>query len=164
LPGPARPKNRGPLTCWPVNRNNHPHPAGAGQIIHNGVIRNHRELVRRYGLHQVGQCDSEALGLLMARGGGTILQRAKRVAREADGGLVILGVWRRPARLLVVRRGRPLHWGQAREGFYFATMPYALPRHGMPADVRRWAVPRRARDAGWVTPVAESRGNTRQAT
>jgi glutamine phosphoribosylpyrophosphate amidotransferase len=51
------------------NRNNHPHPAGAGVIVHNGVVLNHQDLVRRYGLRPRTQCDSEILGLLMARAG-----------------------------------------------------------------------------------------------
>lgn len=29
------------------NRNNHPHPAGRGWIVHNGVVFNHGELAER---------------------------------------------------------------------------------------------------------------------
>ena len=58
------------------NRNNHPHAAGAGFIVHNGVILNHQQLVNRYGLDQQSQCDSEVLGLLMARCAGSIVQRS----------------------------------------------------------------------------------------
>ena len=49
------------------NRNNHPHPAGRGWFVHNGVVQNHAHLVRRYQLAMRTQCDSEVLGLLMAR-------------------------------------------------------------------------------------------------
>jgi hypothetical protein len=44
-----------------------------------------------------------------------------------EGTLAMLGVWRSPARLMVTRRGRPLHFGQAKEGWYFASGPEGLP-------------------------------------
>ncbi len=109
------------------NRNNHPHPAGSGYLVHNGVVQNHRELIHRYDLRPQSECDSEVLGLLMARCPGSLAHRAARTAHQACGDLAILGVWRRPARLVIVRRGRPLHFGQAREGFYFGSLPDGLP-------------------------------------
>ncbi len=39
----------------------------------------------------------------------------------------MLGVWRDPARLLVVRRGNPLCFGETAGGFYFASLPEELP-------------------------------------
>jgi len=89
------------------NRNNHPHPAGRGWIVHNGVVQNHAALVRRYGLSMTTECDSEVLGLLMA-GPRRPRLRAARAAEVADGNLAMLGLWRNPTRLLVVRRGNPL--------------------------------------------------------
>jgi len=109
------------------NRNNHPHAAGAGFLVHNGVIHNHQQLLRRYGLEQRSQCDSEVLGLLMARCAGSIVQRSAWAANQVHGDLAMLGVWRNPARLLVTRRGRPLCFGQGRDGFYFASLPEGLP-------------------------------------
>lgn len=109
------------------HRNNHPHVAGRGYIMHNGVVWNHAELARRYGLRPRGQCDSEILGLLLARGSGTITRRAAWTTERAIGDLALLGVWRRPSRLLVVRRGNPLHVGQGPEGHYFASLPEGLP-------------------------------------
>ena len=109
------------------NRNNHPHPAGSGQLIHNGVVHNHDELIRRHGLAPQTQCDSEVLALLMTRCPGTIAQRSAWVAGQAMGELALLGIWRKPARLLVSRRGRPLHFGQTNAGFYFASLPEGLP-------------------------------------
>jgi len=109
------------------NRNNHPHVAGAGFIVHNGVITNHDRLVRQHGLKQRTQCDSEVLGLLMIRCAGTVAQRAAWAANQTHGELAMLGIWRDPARLLIARRGRPLHFGQDREGFYLASLPYGLP-------------------------------------
>ena len=109
------------------NRNNHPHPAGAGFLVHNGVIFNHQQLVRQYGLTQRSQCDSEVLGLLMARCAGTIVQRSAWAVARVQGDLAMLGVWRAPARLLVSRRGRPLCFGQGRDGYYFASLAEGLP-------------------------------------
>jgi len=109
------------------NRNNHPHPAGSGQLIHNGVVHNHDELIRRHGLAPQTQCDSEVLALLMTRCPGTIAQRSAWVAAQAMGDLALLGIWRKPARLLVSRRGRPLHFGQSDHGFYFASLAPGLP-------------------------------------
>ena len=109
------------------NRNNHPHAAGAGFLVHNGVIFNHQQLVRQYGLAQRSQCDSEVLGLLMARCAGSIVQRSAWTVARVQGDLAMLGVWRAPARLLVSRRGRPLCFGQGRHGYYFASLPESLP-------------------------------------
>jgi len=109
------------------NRNNHPHAAGAGLFVHNGVIHNHQQLIRRYGLDQQSQCDSEVLGLLMARCAGSIVQRSAWAANQVQGDLAMLGVWRAPARILLTRRGRPLHFGQGRDGFYFGSLPDGLP-------------------------------------
>jgi glucosamine 6-phosphate synthetase-like amidotransferase/phosphosugar isomerase protein len=109
------------------NRNNHPHAAGSGFLVHNGVILNHQQLVRQHGLRQETQCDSEILGLLMARCAGTIGQRSAWATNQVQGDLAMLGVWRAPARILVTRRGRPLHVGQGQDGFYFASLPDGLP-------------------------------------
>jgi len=109
------------------NRNNHPHPAGRGEIVHNGVVFNHDHLVRHYSLHPQSQCDSEILGLLMKRCSGTVAQRAAWTANQTLGDQAILGVWRNPARLLIVRRGRPLCFGYDPDGCYLASLPEGLP-------------------------------------
>lgn len=109
------------------NRNNHPHPAGRGWLVHNGVVRNYRELLRRYALRPATDCDSEVLGLLMMRRAGTLLERAAWATAQAEGPLALLGLWRSPVRLLVVRRGNPLCYGETLGGFYFASLPAGLP-------------------------------------
>lgn len=114
------------------NRNNHPHPAGRGWFVHNGVVANHDALVRQFRLAPQTQCDSEVLGLLMLRFPGLLGYRAARAAAAADGRLTILGVWRNPARLLVVRHGNPLSFGETKGGFYFASLPEALPGKVIP--------------------------------
>jgi glucosamine 6-phosphate synthetase-like amidotransferase/phosphosugar isomerase protein len=109
------------------NRNNHPHPAGRGWLVHNGVVHNHDSLVRRYRLTQRTECDSEVLGLLMARFPGALGLRAARTAEMAEGNLAILGLWRNPTRLLIVRDGNPLCFGETTDGFYFGSLAGELP-------------------------------------
>jgi glucosamine 6-phosphate synthetase-like amidotransferase/phosphosugar isomerase protein len=117
---------------WEDNRNNHPHRAGGGWIAHNGVVRNHASLARRYGLSPRTACDSEVLGLLLAKMRGSVERRAASTARLAEGPLAILGVWRKPARLLIVRRGNPLWFGETPRGFYFGSLPDELPGAAQP--------------------------------
>lgn len=109
------------------NRNNHPHAAGRGFIVHNGVVHNAQDLLRRHGLRPTSQCDSEVLALLIARAGGQIVRRAARAANDALGEMAILGLWTNPVRLLICRRGKPLHYGLAPEGYYFASLEQGLP-------------------------------------
>jgi hypothetical protein len=73
------------------------------------------------------ECDSEVLGLLMARFPGALGLRAARAAEVSQGNLAILGLWRKPARLLVVRNGNPLSFGETGGGYYFASLPEGLP-------------------------------------
>lgn len=113
--------------CPDDNRNNHPHPAGRGWLVHNGVILNHLKLIDRYGLETETDCDSEVLGLLMARFAGGLHRRAALTARVAGGNMAVIGIWARPVRLLVVRDARPLHFGETKHGFYFASLPEGLP-------------------------------------
>jgi glucosamine--fructose-6-phosphate aminotransferase (isomerizing) len=109
------------------NRNNHPHPAGSGWFVHNGVVSNYLHLAARYRLARATDCDSEVLGLLMARFAGPLGARAAKTTAVADGPLAVLGLWRRPIRLVVARRGNPLHFGETAGGIYFASLPDCLP-------------------------------------
>jgi len=97
-------------------------------ICHNGVVANHDGLIRRYHLAPETECDTEVLGLLIAhRFSGPLVRRAARAAEATVGKLAILGVWRKPARLLIVRRGNPLCVGETKDGFYFGSLPDELP-------------------------------------
>ncbi len=109
------------------NGNNHPHRAGRGWLVHNGVVRNHVDIARRYRLRTQTECDSEVLGLLMARIPGSLQRRAALSVDAADGPLAILGVWTSPARLLLVRRGNPLWIGETRSAAYFGSLPGTFP-------------------------------------
>lgn len=115
------------------NHNNHPHRAGRGWIVHNGVVRNYRQLLRRYAFEPQTECDSEILGLLLRRFGGSLTSRAMQTAAVAEGPLAMLGIWSSPARLMIVRRGNPLWYGANARGLYFASLPEALP--GFPREI-----------------------------
>jgi glucosamine 6-phosphate synthetase-like amidotransferase/phosphosugar isomerase protein len=112
------------------NRNNHPHRVGRGWLVHNGVVRNHRDIADRYGLWTTTDCDSEVLGLLMAKVPGALERRAAITVDAAEGPLALLGLWAKPARLLLVRRGNPLWVGRIRSAVYFGSLPGELP--GLP--------------------------------
>lgn len=112
------------------NLNNHPHPADGGWIVHNGVIRQYERIVQRNDFFPVSQCDSEVLGLLIEEADGTLAQRCETAVREAlDGALVMLGLWSRPGRMMAVRAGNPLHFGQVRGGerYYLGSLADSLP-------------------------------------
>lgn len=109
------------------NRNNHPHHAGSGWIVHNGVVRNYRQLERDYRMQLETCCDSEVLGKLIAHFPGPLDARGARMAEEVQGPLAILGLWTKPIRLLLVRNGNPLSYGENDRGYYFGSLPFGLP-------------------------------------
>jgi glucosamine 6-phosphate synthetase-like amidotransferase/phosphosugar isomerase protein len=109
------------------NRNNHPHQAGRGWFVHNGVVFNYASLLRQYRLTPKTECDSEVLGMLMTRFAGSIGRRAAQAAKAAEGRLAMLGAWANPARLLIVRKANPLCFGETAAGYYFASLPEDLP-------------------------------------
>ncbi len=128
------------------NLNNHPHPVDGGWLVHNGVIRNHAQLTRRHELTPVSECDTEVLGLLAERvdevDGPARRGRLWRMARAAElceGALATMALWSRPAALVAVRRGNPLHWSPSPEGMYLATLAQGLPgsARSLP-DNRAW--------------------------
>jgi len=111
------------------NRNNHPHRAGSGWIVHNGVIANYRSLIAWHGLDPQTDCDSEVLGLLFDQARGDVAERsAAAVACVPEySPLVLLGLWTSPRRLVAIRKGNPLHVAQVREGRYLASLPLNMP-------------------------------------
>ena len=113
------------------NRNNHPHPAGGGWIVHNGVVRNHEALIDAHVLQPSTECDSEVLGLLIAKGAGPLSARTAHAVELADGPLALLGLW--PDRLVMARRGNPLNFGWTADGYYFGSLTRELP--GKPFEV-----------------------------
>ena len=107
------------------NRNNHPHASGNGYIVHNGVVLNHEELADQFRLPRTSECDTEVLARMIAKRPGGVLLRSAWAAERAEGKLAMLGVWTN--RLVLVRNGNPLHFGEAEEGWYFASLATGLP-------------------------------------
>lgn len=114
------------------NRNNHPHPAGRGWLVHNGVILNYAGLAAEYRLPLRTECDSEVLGLILARKSGPLEVRAAHTVALVHGPLALLGLWAQPLRLLIVRRGNPLFFSETKDGFYFGSLPGELPGTAKP--------------------------------
>ena len=109
------------------NLNNHPHVADGGFIVHNGCVGNLDELIERNMLAPVTDCDSEVFGLLMEQGDGTLVQRMSAAVRATTHDAVVLGLWSRPARLVMIRRGNPLRMGHCKSGWYFGSLDAGLP-------------------------------------
>jgi glucosamine 6-phosphate synthetase-like amidotransferase/phosphosugar isomerase protein len=130
------------------NVNNHPHPADGGWVVHNGTLPEYQRVIDRHGLAPVTHCDSEVLGLLVEQLSGSLTTRcaeAVRLAAPPAGGLfdqsqplVMLGLWSRPGRLVVVRRGNPLHFGKNKNGLYIGSLADELP--GKPQAIRNGSV------------------------
>ena len=117
------------------NINNHPHPCDGGWLVHNGMIPDYERIMRRMALRGVSRCDSELLALIIERGRGNMAQRCASAARSVGNvPLVTLGLWRHPRpRIIAVRRGNPLHFGNAGGALYLASLARGLPGAVRPA-------------------------------
>ena len=110
--------------------NNHPHPSYGVWIVHNGVVSNHETLNRDFDLLPSSDCDSETLGLLIEALPGTLLDRVSETIDlvDNDAPLCIAGIWRAPNRVVMARRGNPLHKSLGKTGnVYFGSIGISLP-------------------------------------
>jgi glutamine---fructose-6-phosphate transaminase (isomerizing) len=110
-----------------VNDNNHPHAAGDGYVVHNGVIRSYRTINQRYRLRPTTECDSETLALLLATLNGSHAERLATALETIDPPAAVAALW--PNDLLLARRGNPLAIGATDAGVYFASYSTRLPEH-----------------------------------
>ena len=109
------------------NENNHPHSVDGGWMVHNGVVRNAKTLASEISLSPVSDCDSELLGLLIEDLPGTLMDRTAGAVNRSLGELAVLGLWSRPQRMLIAKRGKPLVWQRSKEhGIYLASLPDCL--------------------------------------
>lgn len=118
------------------NSNNHPHPSDGGWFVHNGQIPNYEDLIDNEGLIPQTECDSEVLGLIAQSKSGTLLRRWVYSINQCDltRPLNVAGLWTRPNRAIVVRRGNPLFWSMGSTGnLYFSSCKTGLP--GKWADI-----------------------------
>lgn len=122
--------------AWDDNANNHPHRAGDGWVVHNGVVTNHVELAAYRRIKLTTDCDSEVLGRMLAKVSSDPQRAAKKaaeVAHAAHGRHVILGLWTNPQRLLIVRKQNPLYTGDAARGTYLCSFATGLPKNARAA-------------------------------
>lgn len=155
------------------NINNHPHPADGGWIVHNGVIGSYERLLEERDLMPVSECDSEVLGLLVEDLPGTLEERCAGAVREVEAGpLVMMGLWSRPAKLVIVRRGNPLRMGTTPVGTYFASLSEGMPKGSRDVvddrlmsfgegQVYEQAIGRRGGASGRGSATVRSRGDER---
>jgi glucosamine--fructose-6-phosphate aminotransferase (isomerizing) len=133
------------------NLNNHPHSVDGGWLVHNGVIRDYREIIDEYDLAPVTQCDSEVIALLIEELSGTFPQRAAQAAciAGASGPLALAAVWK-PEQMVLARAGNPLCMGQNDAGYYFASDTPGLPSGAVPlADDRIYVFKRQGRGVSY---------------
>ena len=108
------------------NANNHPHPCDGGWIVHNGVVTNDIELIEEFNHLPVSECDSEVIGLTVESLDGSLLDRSVAAINRLHGNHAVLGLWTRPNRMLVARRGNPLSIEERDEGFYVGSTPCGM--------------------------------------
>jgi glucosamine 6-phosphate synthetase-like amidotransferase/phosphosugar isomerase protein len=114
---------------WAELSNAHPFPVNGGWYVHNGTIKEHNQLARDFALFPTTNCDSEILGLLAERNGGTNADRMlAAVMTTEEAPLAVAALWNHPRRLVVIRRDQPLHFGISRGDCYLASLPDGLPR------------------------------------
>lgn len=134
------------------NINNHPHPVDGGWLVHNGVVANYNQLVRDDRLWPVSECDSEILGLLIEQADGPfLLERCEESINRTAGNLAMLAVWPRPTRLIIARRGNPVHFAHTTEGIYFGSLAAGLPRKRVAAVPDGHCFLYESRPDGWRT-------------
>lgn len=118
-----------------VNSNNHPHPADSGWIVHNGKIGNFQIIASQLGLRLSTQCDSEVLAAMIEHFRGPVFERCVRAVSMVppNAPFAMLGLWPRPMRMVMIRRGHPLNLSETERGYYIASLPTGMP--GMPVEI-----------------------------
>lgn len=109
------------------NCNNHPHPVDGGWLVHNGMIHNYRKLLQVEKLSPTSACDSEVIGLLIEQSRGAYVDRtieALNVLSRSP--FAMLGLWK-PGRMIIARRGNPVHLGVTKTGIYIGSLSDCLP-------------------------------------
>tara|TARA_R100001086_G_scaffold218584_1_gene135301 strand:- start:414 stop:1472 length:1059 start_codon:yes stop_codon:yes gene_type:complete len=110
------------------NLNNHPHPVDGGWMVHNGVVSDHLELEYTHRLNTTSECDSEVIARMIEEFDGTLVKRTTEACEAVSSALVVLGLWARPSRMIIIRRGNPLHYVETKEGIYFSSLGGGLPK------------------------------------
>lgn len=120
------------------NRNNHPHRVGRGYLVHNGKIPEWADIVADRGFEMATDCDSEVLTHLVESDRGMFAARVGRAMTCTASDIAVMAIWSNPLRVVLGRRGKPLHLSGEDEGIYFASTKRALP--GKPKVVKQGTV------------------------
>ena len=110
--------------------NNHPHPCDGGWYVHNGQIHNFDAIIDEYDLPASSECDSEVIGLAADEFVGNLRTRmaCSIDCIDVTYPACVAGIWSRPGRVMVARRGNPMSYGHGRAGnVYFASLPGGIP-------------------------------------
>lgn len=120
------------------NSNNHPHPVDGGWFVHNGVVRGFRRIYETLGTRPISECDTEALGHVMAATGGSRADQAWAAADAVgeSAPFAMLGLWR--GELVALADGNPLHVGEDGQTTWFGSLAQSLP--GRPVNVQSEAL------------------------
>ncbi|MCS7181757.1 MAG: glutamine--fructose-6-phosphate transaminase (isomerizing) [Thermoanaerobaculum sp.] len=116
----------------PVERNAHPHTDDGQQcaVVHNGIIENFAELKAQLmasGARFASDTDSEVIAHLLARGEGSLWERACAVRRQLKGQFAVVAMdQREPGVLVALRQGPPLVVGLADGETVVASDPAAV--------------------------------------
>src|SRR5918993_1206817 len=125
---------RGATHGRPSETNAHPHRAGDGVVVHNGIIENYlqlKEQLTKRGTHFSSETDSEIVAHLVSEKiekGMDFLDAVRRTLREIRGSYALLFLNRRdPQRLIVAKNSTPIviGWGDG-ETFIASDIPALL--------------------------------------
>lgn len=133
--GHCRWATRGQVTY----QNAHPFPCDGGWVMHNGTIDDSCGIQSHFDVMPQTDCDSETIALLIEQLPGTLTSRViETIAHCATSNFAMLGLWKSPARLVIGKAGKHLNITRTRRGYYFASLPDALP--GSPKPIRNETV------------------------
>lgn len=123
------------------NRNNHPHPCDGGFLVSNGTIPMHEQLAQMSRIELTTDCDTELVAALVERS-----RKRGKAARVSDAfgsvvfndNLAVGAIWHKPARIYLIRNGKPLHVARPRgRGLVFASLADSLAHPAEPIDENR---------------------------
>jgi len=113
-----------------VNANNQPLKVGGFVFAHNGVITNYKAILARFDIRPDTECDSEVIGHLFRRAGGSIENRfryAMSIVKPNATGIAVMAMI--GDKMLIYRDGKPLSVTVYEEGAYFCS--YQLDDHSV---------------------------------
>ncbi|MCE3047181.1 glutamine--fructose-6-phosphate transaminase (isomerizing) [Helicobacter kayseriensis] len=124
----------------PTEANAHPHFADFSNVVHNGIIENHREIkecLEKKGHHFVSQTDTEVIVHLFEEKLKTFtdtFEAFKQTIAELRGAYAILLITQKePEKIFYAKNASPLIIGKGEDGIFFASSD--APLIGLATDV-----------------------------